>query len=334
MTWSMQDEARRLDLEQARQDLRHLDPGEAALAGLRVAQPDRDRQAERRDVRERMARIDRERRQDREDLVEEALAERVVVLGDRGVVDELDPLGGERPADRDVDRRVVGDEVEDALAGGGQLLVGGPAVGRAGDLAGLDLLAQAGDPDLEELVEVAGEDRQELDPLEQRVALVARLVQDPRVELEPRQLAVQVRERRLRAGRAARAWRDRRSSGRAGAPVRSRPSEGSWALYVEAVAMGGPAGEDSTRPRSVLRDVPPLAAARIDPDAHRPARRRVDEDLVAPPEPRLERGARRLAAAGPVRLAGPVGGLGAVADPLDERADDERAADADEPERR
>ena len=41
-----------------------------------------------------------------------------------------------------------------------------------------DLLAQAGDPDLEELVEVAREDRQELDPLEQRVALVARLVQD------------------------------------------------------------------------------------------------------------------------------------------------------------
>ncbi len=100
----------------------------------------------------------------------------------------------------DVDRRVVGDELEDALARGGQLLVGGPAVGRAGDLAGLDLLAQAGDPDLEELVEVAGEDGQELDPLEQRVALVARLVQDAGVELEPRQLAVQVRERRLRRG--------------------------------------------------------------------------------------------------------------------------------------
>ena len=30
-----EDEVRRLDLEQARQDLRHLDPREAALAGLR-----------------------------------------------------------------------------------------------------------------------------------------------------------------------------------------------------------------------------------------------------------------------------------------------------------
>ncbi len=180
-----QDEAGRLDLEQARQDLRHLDPGEAALAGLRVAQADRDRQAERRDVRERMARIDRERGEDREDLVEEALAKGLVVLGDRGVVDELDALGGQRPADVDEDRRMVGDELEHALANGGELLVGGPAVGRAGDLAGLDLLAQAGHADLEELVEVAGEDGQELDPLEQRVALVTGLVEHARVELEP-----------------------------------------------------------------------------------------------------------------------------------------------------
>ena len=190
-------EVRRPDLEQARQDLRHLDPREAALARLRVAQPDRDRQAQRRDVRERVARIDRERREDREDLVEEALAERVVVLRDRRVLDQLDALRGERPADVHEDRRVVGDELEHALARGRELFLGGPAVGRAGDLAGLDLLAQAGHAHLEELVEVAREDRQELDPLEQRVALVARLVQHPRVEFEPRQLAVDVGERDL-----------------------------------------------------------------------------------------------------------------------------------------
>ena len=84
---------------------------------VRVAQPDRDRQAERRDVRERVARVDRERRQDREDLVEEPLAERLVVLRDRGVVDDLDALGRERPADVDVDRRVLGDELEDPRRG-------------------------------------------------------------------------------------------------------------------------------------------------------------------------------------------------------------------------
>ena len=163
-----------------------------------------------------MARIDRERRQHREDLVEEALAERVVVLGDGRVVDQLHAFRGERPADVHEDRRVVGDELEHALARGGELLLGGPAVGRAGDLAGLDLLAQTGDADLEELVEVAGEDGQELDPFEQRVALVARLVEDARVEFEPRQLAIDVRERDLGARRAARARGDDGACGSGG----------------------------------------------------------------------------------------------------------------------
>ncbi len=248
MTWSSRTKRDGLDLEQARQDLRDLDPGEAALAGLRIAQADRDRQAERRDVRERVARIDRQRRQDREDLVEEALAERLVVLGDRGVVDELDALGGERAPDRDVDRRVIGDELEDALAGRGQLLVGGPAVGRAGDLAGLDLLAQAGDPDLEELVEVAGEDGQELDPLEQRVALVARLVQDAGVELEPGQLAVQVRVGRLRAGRATGAWRDRGSSGSSGCARVDRGHRRALGTSTSRVVDDG-----ATRPARIAR---------------------------------------------------------------------------------
>ena len=273
MTWSSRTKRDRLDLDEARQDLRHLDPGEAALAGLRVAQPDRDRQAQRRDVRERVARIDRERRQDREDLVEEALAERLVVLRDRRVVDELDALGGERPADRDEDRRVVGDELEDALAGGGELLVGGPAVGRAGDLAGLDLLAQAGDPDLEELVEVAGEDGQELDPLEQRVALVARLVEDAGVELEPRQLAVEVREGRLRA-RARGAGVARPRDGRVRRD-RSRPSRGRGASTV-----GVDGRTRAPRPARIARrsrlsppaTVPPLARRRVEPDAHPPRR--------------------------------------------------------------
>ncbi len=85
--------------------------------------------------------------------------------------------------------------------------------GDRADLAGLDLLAQTGDPDLEELVEVAGEDGQELDAFEEGVAFVTRLEQDPRVELEPGKLAVQVRERRLGSGRTARPWRDRLGPG-------------------------------------------------------------------------------------------------------------------------
>ena len=153
---------------------------------------------------ERVARIDRERGEDREDLLEEPFAERLVVLRDRGVVHDLDALLGERRADVERDPRVVARQLEHPLADRGELVFGRPAVRRQRGLARLDLLAQAGDADLEELVEVAREDRQELDPLEQRVALVARLVQDPRVELQPRQLAIDVRERGLRPCRPSR----------------------------------------------------------------------------------------------------------------------------------
>ncbi len=313
-----QDEPHRLDLEQARQDLRHLDPGEAALAGLRVAQADRDRQAQGRDVRERMTRIDRERRQDREDLVEEPLAERLVMLGDRRVVDELDAFRGERAADRHEDRRMVGDELEDARTDRRQLLVGGPAVGGAGDLAGLDLLAQAGDPDLEELVEVAGEDGQELDPLEQRVALVARLVEHAGVELEPGQLAVEVRVgRRLRPGGTSRAWQDRGSSGCAWFDRGHRGC-------LRPLQRGR--STETTRPARIARHrahssghVPPVAVRRIEPDAHPLAGGRVDEDLVAAPEAWLEARPGRFAAGPAGRVAAAVRGRRAIAHALDER---------------
>ena len=86
------------------------------------------------------------------------------------------------------------DELEDALAGVRQLLGRGATVGSAGNRSRVDLLTQTGDADLEELIEVAGEDRRELHPLEKRIPRIARLVQDPRVELEPGQLAIQVRE--------------------------------------------------------------------------------------------------------------------------------------------
>ena len=60
---------------------------------------------------------------------------------------------------------------------------------------GLDLLLERRDPDHEELVEVGPVDRDELEPLEQRVALVERLFEDAVVELQPRELAVDVQRR-------------------------------------------------------------------------------------------------------------------------------------------
>ena len=183
-----------LDLEQARQDLRHLDPREAAFARGRIAQADGDRQAQRGDVREGMPGIHGEWRQDRIDLVQEALAQRLVMLGDGRVVDEFDALRRKGTADVQVDPGVLAGQFEDARADDLELFLGRPAVGRTCRLARLDLLAQPRDADLEELVEVVGEDAQELDAFEERVALVAGFEQDAGVEVQPGQFPVEVRE--------------------------------------------------------------------------------------------------------------------------------------------
>src|SRR5690606_996412 len=68
----------------------------------------------------------------------------------------------------------------------------GAAVGADLRQAEADLLLDARDPDLVELVQVGAEDRQEPQPLEQRQALVLGLLQHPTVELELAQLPVDV----------------------------------------------------------------------------------------------------------------------------------------------
>ena len=213
---------------------------------------------------------------------------------------------------------------QDALAGRRQLLPGRPPVGRAGDGAGLDLLAQAGDADLEELVEVAGEDRQELDPLEEGVSGVARLVEHARVELEPGELAVEVRElglfRARLAGRVPVPTDGGAGSGLDGGHLEGGAPGGSVRAHASGGRVGmrlGLAGEDSTAAmnvpdarwartlpriaprRLVFGDVAPFAGGRIDPDPHRLAGRRVLEALVGRAEARVERLADRFAAPGP-----------------------------------
>jgi hypothetical protein len=87
---------------------------------------------------------------------------------------------------------VLLDELEDASPDRPQL---GDRAGsfrwHAGN-PGPHLLPEPGDTDLEELVEVVGNDRQELDSLQERVAVVAGFMEDARVELDPGQLAIQV----------------------------------------------------------------------------------------------------------------------------------------------
>ena len=145
------------------------------------------------DERERVRGVDRLRRQDREDLFAEmlvepglrALVERIVAdhrhacFGERRLQFRPDlVLTGHQPVGLDVDRR--------------ELLGRRQAVGRAfldpQQLVGLE----AGHADHEEFVEVAGRDRQEAEPLEQRVAEIARLFEHPSVECQPGQLAIEV----------------------------------------------------------------------------------------------------------------------------------------------
>ena len=129
--------------------------------------------------------IDRERRQHRVDLGEEALAERGVMLGDLGVVDDLDALARQLAAELAVRRRVLRDQVHDAAPALGELLLRRRPIADRRHASEARRTPQARDPDLEELVEIRREDREELHAFQQRVPLVSRLVQDARVELDP-----------------------------------------------------------------------------------------------------------------------------------------------------
>src|SRR5690606_38602369 len=76
-------------------------------------------------------------------------------------------------------------QLADEPADGLELLARGHAVGRGLLDAGVDLAAEQADALHEELVEVAGEDGEELDALQQWQAPVAGLMEDAGVELEP-----------------------------------------------------------------------------------------------------------------------------------------------------
>ncbi len=183
-------------LDQARQHGRHLDAGEAALTGLGVTHRDRQRQRKVADVGEGVAGVHRQGRQDGEDLVQEAAPQLEAPFLALGVRDDADVVGEELGVDAGEGRRMRRHERQDLVADGVQGLGGGQPVGGRIGTAGRQLLLQAGHADLEELVEVVGEDGQEARSLQQRVAGVGGLEQDARVELQPRQLAVDVGQRR------------------------------------------------------------------------------------------------------------------------------------------
>ena len=89
----------------------------------------------------------------------------------------------------------------DQLEAVGDLLLRRAAVGRDRVELRADLLLEAADPLLEELVEVRADDREELHALEQRHALVLGLVQHAPAEVQVGQLAVEVELGRAEVGR-------------------------------------------------------------------------------------------------------------------------------------
>ncbi len=182
------------DLEKARQERRHLDASEAGLAGQRIARDHGQVEREVGDVRERMRRIDGERRQHREDPVLEH-------LGQLGVLRRLELVPVDDPHTRGAEllAQIGGEDAGgtdrqllDARADGVELLTRAEPVRRGRGQPGRRLLPEPGDADLEELVEEAAEEGEEVDALEQRLGVVGGEREHTLVEVEPRELAVQV----------------------------------------------------------------------------------------------------------------------------------------------
>ena len=126
-------------------------------------------------------------------------------------------------------RRVPGDELAGAPRDLGQRLPGGAPVAGTDAQAHVPPALQPGHPDHVELVQVAGEDGEELRPLQQRDPAVLGLGQHPGVELQPGQLAAgepvvgQVRRRRVLVRVQVGRERPEASSGSMSASVLASP---------------------------------------------------------------------------------------------------------------
>ena len=183
------------DRDPARQTLGDLHAREPFLARLRIPDDDPEVQREPGDVRERLTRPDGERGQHREDLAGKVVLELRQLVGGR-VVDRTDDdaLGRESGAELVApQKRLGGDQIERARTGLVERLLWAAAIRGTHRKPRRNLVVQSGDTHHEELVEHRREDRTELHALEQRLVRVGCEVEDARVHVEPRQLAIQLR---------------------------------------------------------------------------------------------------------------------------------------------
>ena len=188
--------------EAPEQLLRHLDPGDDLVAAVGVAEQHPEAERKVGDVWEGPAEADHQRRQRREDLLVEVPVDlRPLGLARRGEGDDPDPLLLQGRAQGPVKATVEpGVELEHPFLDRIDLLTGREPVGAACVDPGVDLVEQPRDPDHEELIEVGGVDRAELDPLEKRDRGLLGQLQHPLVEVEPGELPVEVERRVLEVG--------------------------------------------------------------------------------------------------------------------------------------
>ena len=194
----------RADRDEPRHVVGHLDPGEVRRPAVGVAHHHGEVQRQPADVGERVRRVDRQRGEHREDLVAEVLAQPLALVVGRGRPSARSGCPRSSSRGRDVldeaRRRAAGTRswVRSVISSSCSRMVSpsGAAHRQAGALPAL----QPGDPHHVELVEVAGEDRQELHPLQQRQRVVLGELQHPRVEVQPGQLPVEEPVGRQRTG--------------------------------------------------------------------------------------------------------------------------------------
>src|SRR6185437_15054917 len=188
----------------ARQRAGRLHDGELAVAAERVLALQAYDEVETLvlDAGERARRIETQRTQHRLHLVLEILLEPTPRLRRPVVAAEQRDLALRERRQQDLVEATIllGHEAGGALVNGRELLLERQAIGRERARAQLEQLLEAGDPDLEELIEIARGDKEEAQPLEQRHRLVEGLREHAAVELEEGQLAVEVEAGRLEIG--------------------------------------------------------------------------------------------------------------------------------------
>ena len=182
--------------DQARQRTRCLHDGHAAgtAEGVLALQRDDEVQALVQDAWKGMGRVQSKRTQHRYQFTIEVVSDPLGLrLAPVGTAHETDTALAQGRDQFLVEHEILLlDQLMGLAADGGQDLARTEVVGAGLDRAGFDLLLQAGHPDFEEFVQVGAGDAEELQPLQQRGAGIAGLLQYPLVELQQTEFAVDV----------------------------------------------------------------------------------------------------------------------------------------------